>query len=132
MWFIPPNLHLLKHLYFMCCIIISKYFHFCSCSEVKVGLVWRVSILKEIVIVVILNIFYTISFPFVHKDQAAIGTNTCILIDLQAYTCISEFVYMVTHNLMVKSLSMNTIERIFWFIIISTQRVRCTGISRFK
>lgn len=29
---------------------------------------------------VILNIFYTISFPFVRKDQAVIGTN--ILIDL--------------------------------------------------
>lgn len=44
---------------------------------------------------VILNIFYTISFPFVRKDQAVIGTN--ILIDLQAYTCISGFVYVVTH-----------------------------------
>lgn len=52
----------------MCCIIISKYFYFCSCLEVKVGLVWRVSILKEIVIVVILNIFYIISFLFVYKD----------------------------------------------------------------
>lgn len=57
---------------------------------------------------VILNTFYTISFPFVRKDQAAMGTN--ILIDLQAYTGISGFVYMVTHHIMVIRLSMNTME----------------------
>lgn len=57
---------------------------------------------------VILNIFYTISFPFVRKDQAVIGTN--ILIDLQAYTCISGFVYVVTHLKMAIRLSMNTME----------------------
>lgn len=57
---------------------------------------------------VILNIFYTISFPFVRKDQAVIGTN--ILIDLQAYTCISGFVYVVTHHIMAIRLSMNTME----------------------
>lgn len=80
---------------------------------------------------VILNIIYTISFPFVRKDQAVIGTN--ILTDLQAYTCISGFLYVVTHLKMAIRLSMNTMESNTWFIIIfyTKSLLRCTGISRF-
>lgn len=80
---------------------------------------------------VILNIFYTISFPFVRKDQAVIGTN--ILIDLQAYTRISGFIYVVTHLKMAIRLSMNTMESNTWFIIIfyTKSLLRCPGISRF-